>query len=122
MADLAGLDQLDDFGGGAKDGVAAKADQNGLFRFIFRESGGSQRGVDDWLEVAVGDVDHARPGHETAGEDPALVGFRRFLDTVRGHQDRTGEGGEFFLLILPGAAVVADKMFIFLQPGIAMGR
>ena len=122
MADLAGLDQFDDFGRGAEDGVAAEADQDGFFRFIFRESGGGQGGVDDRFEVAVGDVDHTRPGHETAGEDPALVGFRRFLDTVRGHQDRAGEGGEFFLLILPGAAVVADKMFIFLQPGVAMGR
>ena len=69
MADLAGLDQFDDFAGGAEDGVAAEADQNGFFRFGFRESGRSQRGIDHRLEVAVADVDDAGPGDQAAGKD-----------------------------------------------------
>ena len=63
---------------------------------------------------------HIRPLHQPAGVETVLVGVSRALDTVGVKDDGAGEIGEFLGLILPGAAVVADQVRVFLEAGIAM--
>ena len=67
-------------------------------------------------------MDYTGPGDETAGKDAVFIGFGRFLDTIGGHQDRAGKSREFFLLVLPGTTIVADKMLVFFEPRIAVRR
>ena len=116
------LDRGDDLVGHAQDGVAAEADGDRLLLGVVgRETRRGQRGIDDRREIAVGpDVPHARPGDQSAGENPAAVAFPRLLDAVGGHQHRAGELVELPGLVLPGAAVVAHQVLVLFQARIGV--
>ena len=60
------------------------------------------------------------PADQAGGEDAALVGLLGLLDAVGGHQDGAGEGGELLGLVLPGPAVVAVEVGVFLQFRVAV--
>ena len=122
VADGLILHRLDDLAGHAHDGVAAKADHDRLPVGVFGETGQGQGLFNGRGEIFVGDVGDSRPADQTGGEDIVLIGLLRFLDAVGGHDDGAGEFGEFLLLILPGGAVVAVEMGIFLQSRIAVER
>ncbi len=94
-------------------------------RFVFGVGGKArlcQRGFDDRRKVTVIDMHYVRPGDQSAGEDAGFVAVAGLLNAVGRHQNRAGEGFEFFLLILPGAAVVACQMGILFQAGIGVAR
>ncbi len=121
MADLLALHGLDDLVGHAHDGVAGEAHHDRLAVRVCREAGQREGPLDHRGEIAVGDVGHTGPAHETGGEDVVLVGRLGPLDAVGGHEDRTGELGELLLLVLPGRAVVAVEVGVLLEPRVAVG-
>ncbi len=65
---------------------------------------------------------YARPADKTAGENPFFVILLRFLDAVGRHQNRAGKSGEFILLILPRAAVIAGEVLELFQFRVAVRR
>jgi hypothetical protein len=69
------------------------------------------------------DVGAARETCRAGGED-ALSDFFLFRrhDAVGGEEDRAIEGREFFELFPPRIAIVANKVFIFLESGLVVGR
>ena len=99
----------------------AEAGQDFLAR-ILGQGRALQGLVDDRAEIPAVDVLDAGPGHQAPGVETVDVGFGRFLDAVGVEDDGTGELGEFLGLVLPGAAVVAHQVAVFLQAGIAVGR
>jgi len=118
--DGTGLDAFDDFVGDAEDGVVAESDGDGVAGAVGGEAFGFLGGFDDRLEVAVGDVLDTGPGDEAAGEESAFVAVLRLLNAVGRHEDGTGEGVKLNFLVLPRAAVVAGKMFVFFERGVAV--
>ncbi|OPZ64100.1 MAG: hypothetical protein BWY85_01346 [Firmicutes bacterium ADurb.Bin506] len=100
----------------------AKTNRDQVFRLVGLEPRRSQSGVYDRGEVAVGDVRHTGPRHQTRCEDPPDVVVFRLLDAVRRHHDGPGELLELRALVLPRAAVVAHEVRIFPQLRIAVGR
>jgi hypothetical protein len=57
-----------------------------------------------------------------AREDAVLVLGVRDHEAVGGHQDGTGELGEFLALVLPRRAEVADEVVVLLELGIGVAR
>ena len=74
--------------------------------------------ADHGAEVVAFQMVDARPADDAAGPDAiAVVADVRIDDAVGGHHDRAGEFGEFRLLVLPAAAVVAHQMLEFFSSG-----
>ena len=74
----------------------------------------------DFGKIPAVDMLDAGPLDQAPGEEAVLVALSRLLDAVGGHDDGAGEGGELLGLILPGGAVVADKMAVLLQFRVAV--
>ena len=64
----------------------------------------------------------SRPADGARREQPGAITRLRLDQAIRGHDDRAREVGEFALLVLPGATVIADEMQIGLQLGVGMRR
>ena len=91
--------------------------------FAVREARHLLRLGNDRGEVFAFQVVHARPADDAASPDAIVVSADGGIDdAVRGHHDGAREAGEFHLLVLPAAAVVADQMFEFTQLRIAVRR
>jgi len=109
VLDVTGLDRFDHFVRHTEHSVARESHHDGLGRTVLAEAWSLQGLIDHGREVAVMDVRHARPGHQAGGEDAILVRVAWLLDAVGGHEDGTGKGIEFLLLILPRASVIARQ-------------
>ncbi len=120
VLDITTLDGFDDLIGHAEYRVMTETDQN-LLAWSFCNIGAGQSLVDDRTKVEAVDVSYVGPCGATPCEESVFIGFGRFLNAVGVKDDRTGELGQFFGLILPGAAEVAGKVGVFFQPRIAMG-
>ena len=72
----------------------------------------------------VGNVHGPFITHHAGGKQPVQIGVVLFQrhQTVGGQQDGTVKGFEFFVLMPPGAAVVAHKMIILFKGRIVVGR
>jgi len=122
MPDLAGLDRIDHRPGHTHHRVMPEADGDGLFRLIGCKAFFRQRRLDDRLKIFVADMRHARPCHQPRRKDSGLIAVFGPLDTVGRHQNRTRERIKFLVLILPGTAIVADQVLVFLQTRIRTAR
>ena len=121
VPDLLALHRVDDRAGHAHDGIAGKAHHDRLAVPVLGEAGQLEGPLDHGGEVAAGDVGHAGPAHETGREDVLLVGRLGALDAVGGHENCAGELGELLGLVLPGRAVVAGEVAVFLESRVAVG-
>jgi len=121
VADLAALDQFNHLARNAQDGVSAETRQHGFSLPVLGKARHLQGPGDDRRKVAAGDVDRVGPPDDAGGEDPLFVGRLGTLDAVGRHEDRPGERGEFFQLVLPGRSVMAVEMGVLLEQGIAVG-
>lgn len=60
--------------------------------------------------------------HFIHGIDAILVDATRFNDTIGRHDNGSGKGGKFKLLILPGCSVVSDQMLEFFEFRVGVSR
>ena len=120
MLDLAGFHEVNHLGRNRHHGVVAEADRDVLLFAVLVKAGGIVRGIDEGGEVCACDVGDAGPGNEAGGEDAVEVALLGALDAVGGHENRAGELGELFLLVLPGGAEVADKVLVCLECRVAV--
>ena len=120
MADSLVFDRIDHLVRHAKHGIAGKTHHDGTFVCICRETFHGQGFFNGRREVLVSDVVYPGPADQAGGIDVVLVGILRPLDTVGGHDNGAGELGKFLCLILPGGAVMAVEMAVFLQFRIAV--
>ncbi|CCK01949.1 hypothetical protein BN129_425 [Cronobacter sakazakii 701] len=123
MAQFFAAYQIDQRVGGSKQRLAPEADGDEVFDFAVREARHLLRLGDHWPEVVAFKVADARPADDAAGPDAIVVTADGRVDNaVGGHHNRAGEAGEFNLLVLPAAAVVADQMLKFTQFRVAVRR
>eukprot|EP00047_Mylnosiga_fluctuans_P010859 m.18297 g.18297 ORF g.18297 m.18297 type:complete len:532 (+) comp3326_c0_seq1:416-2011(+) len=126
VLDVALLDGLDDLTGQRENGVVAEADGDRLLGALDALLGKALHALgllDDCREVlgiAV-DVRHLGPADSVGGVDAVRIRLARLDQAVGGHDDGAGELGELKLLELPRATVVADKVLVLLQAGVAVG-
>ena len=121
VLDLSGLHRIDNLTGDAEDSVVAEADED-LFAGIVAEAGERLGFGDDGREVPAFDVGDIGPLNQSPGEEAVFVGVTGALDAVGIKDDRAGEVGELFGLILPGAAKVAGEVGVFFEAGVAVCR
>ena len=64
---------------------------------------------------------HTGPAYRACGKNALTVLRLRLDDAVGRHQNAARKLGKLFLLILPGAAVIADQMRISLELRVSVG-
>ena len=68
------------------------------------------------------DMGNAGPAGHAGGVDPVSVGVFDRSDAVGCHQNRSVERGELLVLLPPRIAIVTDKVSVFLEFWIVVGR
>ncbi len=125
LADGAGFDGLHHLVGQLKDLGVGKAAYDGALLDLRGWRAGLGH-ADDGGEVLLladtaGDVRAARPAGHAGGEQALHVAVPGGHDAVGGHQNGAVKAVELVLLLPPGIAVVAGKVWVLLEEGVVLG-
>src|SRR5665647_502899 len=114
MLEITGFYSSNDLIGYTHHRIAGKTDHNRTLLNIVAEAWQLLCLGNNSSKFAISYITNPWPAYRTGGKNIVSVRFLRFLNTVGGHQNRTREDRKFFLLVLPGAAIVTIKMGVFI--------